>query len=71
MVVDSSKEDAYGSDGHGGSHDVETETVHRPGDPTPVILLLQNTRVPKGRSNRTILLRCVDCKGVDSLSRIF
>lgn len=43
VVVDSHQEDAYGSDGHDGSHYVETEAVHRPGDPTPVILLLQNT----------------------------
>lgn len=45
MVVDSHQEDAYGSESHDGSHYVETETVHRPGDPTPVILLLQITRV--------------------------
>lgn len=44
MVVDSHQEDADGSDGHDGSHYVETEAVHRPGNPTPVVFLLQNTQ---------------------------
>lgn len=53
MVVDSHQEDADGSDGHDRSHYVETEAVHRPGDPTPVVFLLH---VAKDRSGQTLVL---------------